>query len=41
MSALSNNLLLGAPAAAAAGGISRSLRFNSSDSDFNGQEANK
>lgn len=40
MSILNNSLLLGAPAAAA-GGISRSLRFNSSDSAYEGKPVNR
>jgi hypothetical protein len=41
MSILNNSLLLGADAAAGGYEISRSVRFNSSDSVFNGQEVNK
>jgi hypothetical protein len=36
-----NSLLLKRAAAAGGYQIERSLRFNSSDSDFNGQEVNK
>jgi hypothetical protein len=36
-----NPLLLTSAAAAGGYQVERSLRFNSSDSDFNGQEVNK